>query len=166
MKKIIILIAFVLCGNSIAQTPKIETYNMNSSCYIMESKDKNWATGGKPSTSCDPKAIQDSITEQFGTVSIWQYKNDHEILHSIIMSEYLNSKGQKNQFITTNFTRQGKTLTETFENGCQQMSEITGETKDSLLMKSTGSKNCNQAVQQSIELSKLRPPSKYIKISN
>ena len=151
---------------SMALYKSIDAYNLASSCYIMDTKNTTWATGGNGIKSCNPKEIQQSITEQFGTISIWQYKNDHEILHSIIMSDHLNSKGQNNQFIITTFTRQGKLLTETFENGCQQMSEITGETKDSLLMKSVGSKNCNQAVQQSIELSKLRPPSKYIKLSN
>jgi hypothetical protein len=139
--------------------------NDNSStvtCFIGNTKNSLWATGGQMITSCDPAVIEGQITEQYGMINIWQFLNDHEIKRSWIWSA--KNRGN-NEFQIDTYERKGKRITENV-GGCMIPYEIVGETADSITIKDlpTSSGKCDAAqINAGKKLSRM-PPRTYVKI--
>lgn len=156
MKKIFFLLMQIVCVSAFAQ---------NNICYVMDSKDSLWATGGAALVSCDITSIQNQITQQYGTVRIWKFKNDTQIQRDTIVSKAMQSAGLRNETTLTSYVRSGKRITENVE-GCKFTEEISEESPTSISLKTIGaSGTCSQARLDAVEQLKKRPPIKYLKIN-
>ncbi|MEI8400125.1 MAG: tetratricopeptide repeat protein [Alcaligenaceae bacterium] len=149
---------------ALAQTQSDDRSSPGLVCFVMDSKDTRWATGGKNITSCDPIIIGRQITEEYGSVMIWQFKSDKEILRSTVTSTKMKSVGSKNSFITNSYERVGNRITENI-GGCKQTVEIIGDTPQALTVKTIGAAgNCVDAVRHATEQLAKKPPIVYLKI--
>lgn len=157
MKKIVFLLTQMVCVSAFAQ---------NNTCFVMDSKDTLWATGGAALVSCDITSIQNQITQQYGTVRIWKFKNDSQIQRDSIVSKAMQSKGfLRNETNLSSYVRTGKRITENVE-GCEMTNEIVEESPDSISLTTIGaSGTCGQARLSVVEQQKKRPPIKYLKIN-
>lgn len=144
-------------------TASSQKEGLGITCFVMDSDNTRWATGGQNITSCDPVVIQSQINQPYGYVAIWQFLNDREILRTTVYGPKMNRPPFKS--INT-YERSGKRIVENNQ-GCKIASEIVGESPTSITMKDIGvSGNCETAVIiANRELLKM-PPTTYKKIKS
>jgi hypothetical protein len=149
---------------SLAPTQPDNRSSASAVCFVMDSNNTRWATGGKNITSCDPAIIGRQITEDYGTVMIWQFKNDKEILRTTITSRKMKSAGNNNSNNTNTYERIGNKITEN-TGGCKQTVEIVSDTPQALTVKTIGATgNCVEAIRHATEQLAKKPPIVYLKI--
>jgi hypothetical protein len=135
--------------------------SLGVTCFVSDSKNVRWATGDRNITSCDPTVIEGQITQPSGMVGIWQFLNDHEIVHAWIYSAQNRDLNQAN---TYTYERKGKKIIENVQ-GCMTPYEIVNETADSITIKYLQvSGKCSDA---QIQVSRERAtPSTYVKVKS
>lgn len=132
-------------------------------CFVMDSDNTRWATGGQNITSCDPAVIQSQINQPYGTVPIWQFLNDSEILRITVYGPKMNRAPSKS---VNTYERNGKRIVEN-DKGCKLSSEIVGETASTITIKDIGaSGNCDPAVKMANQQLSKMPPTTYKKIKS
>ena len=151
---------------ALAQTQSNGRSSPGVVCFVMDSKETRWATGGKNISSCDPILIELQITEEYGSVRIWQLKSDKEILRSTVTSKKMKSFGSKNSITTNSYEKIGNRITENIM-GCKHTSEIVSETAHALTLKTiSASGNCAEVVRRATEELAKKPPIIYLKIKD
>ena len=150
---------------ALAQARSDNAFSASAICFVLDSNDTRWATGGKNITSCDPAIIESQITETHAAVMIWQFKSGKEMLRTTITSKKMKSLGTNNAHHTNTYERIGNKLTEDF-GGCKQIFEILSDTPQTLTVRTIGaSGNCLPTIIKAIELSARMSPAVYLKIN-
>lgn len=167
MKKITLSIAIITLffSNAAFSKNKSSSYDF---CYTLaepENSNALWATGGIPINSCDPQTIQNMIVQEYATIGIQTFDNNHERSYYFINSKNLESSGTPSHRNVYEYKRKGKNI-DTYHNGCLTKEEIIKETSSYIILLEKGEydiQNCNPAILKAGDISKGKT-TKYIKI--
>jgi hypothetical protein len=151
----------IQASQSPESTPAQSATSSGASCFVSDSKNTKWATGDRTITSCDPAVIERQITQPYGSIQIWQFLNDREILRSFIFGAQMRSN---NNFTKNAYERKGNRIIENSQ-GCKITWDIVNETPDSITIHDVGAAgSCDRAVIDATNKLSKMPPSVYIKI--
>jgi hypothetical protein len=146
-----------------ANTAPAQRESSGITCFVMDSDNTRWATGGQNITSCDPAVIQGQINQPYGYVAIWQFLSDSEILRTTIYGPKMNRAPFK---AINTYERSGKRIVENNQ-GCKLSSDIISETASAITIKDVGaSGNCDSAVKMANQQLVKMPPTIYKKIKS
>ena len=132
-------------------------------CYVIDDKYALWATGNKELNSCDPQTITSQITEEYATIHLWKFKNDHEIVRYTASSKpYLAVSSDVSS--VSEYKRKGSLIEEMMANGCLSKEQIMEDNNEYIVLKEKyfGGSGCSKA---KIAASQIGHTVKYKKIN-
>jgi hypothetical protein len=161
--KLIILLMLTICHTAFAQ-------GMDSSYCLIAADEPLKKTGGNQVNSCDPKVVQNMITEKSTSIMLTRFTNQGEYVHAVIWGRDYFTQHTKPSFIGTikissrTYRREKNLIYDTDKFGCTVITRITEDTATHLSLKEEALRGACDNIRDSFELTKNDAPSRYRKI--
>jgi hypothetical protein len=165
IRKLMSLLMLTICHTVFAQ-------GMDSSYCLIDADESLKKTGGNPINTCDPKIIQNMITEKNTFIMLRRFTNQGEYVHTVIWGhDYFTQHIKiKPSFIGTirvssrAYQREKNLIYDTDKFGCTVITRMTEDTATYLSLKAEALKGKCDHMREPPAWNKDEVPSRYRKI--